>query len=119
MESIRISGEVPRYPIPPDLTMGRYIGGYTMAEITVIGTLALLCLLCISVTKSWSALPFSAIPAALAVLLHRRDNGYGYINPARTLWVQLRYFLADAYGAEQFSLRQYWKKGRLDEEDKE
>ena len=94
-----------RYPIPPDLTQGRYIGGFTGGELMLIGTLILFAVLMLSATGSPRALLWGVLPAAIGFLLHRQDNGYGYVAAGRPLWVMLRYLLGDLAGCQRVSLR--------------
>lgn len=94
-----------KYPIPPDLTRHQYLGGFKIYEIGIILVLIAIPVIILSTTGWIGAISMFAIPAAAALMLHRRDNGYGYVAGGRWLWVMLRYNFSAALGKQQLTHR--------------
>ena len=103
--------EEKRYQIPPDLTVGKYIGGWSFGELLLIGGTSIAAIVILS-RYGLSGSAVSAVPVAIAVLCRRYDSGSGYTAPIHTLLVMLRWFAADMTGNMDMSLRRHL---RLDE----
>lgn len=94
-----------KYPIPPDLTRHQYLGGFKLHEIGIIFVLAAIPTLILTFTGWLGCIPLYAVVVAVALMMHRRDNGYGYVAGGRWLWVMLRYNFSAALGKQQLTHR--------------
>ncbi len=97
--------EEKHYPIPPDLTIGDYIGGYTWLELGIIAVTGIIAIVALSSISLSFGVFLAAVPFAIAILCRRHDSGTGYTNAFSGLLAMLRYSFADLMGNMDFSLR--------------